>query len=438
MYRKNIDYPFLSIIIPTRDRPILVEDSLYGLSKQTFSDYEVIVSDNYINDSCEKVVAKYSEVLKGKLRYVVPETNLSISDHWEYACSHATGSYITILMDKYMFYPFAISDIYKLANKNDCPDIINWICEGVVPEESNYSQLHEKATVKYSLNFKRLEKKPTIYDPREELKRRRNNSGHSISKEKELYFRGKIVSGAFKMSMVKKIITKHGRLFPPCSPDYTSLTLGLANAKKCIDSNKVLSQYIRIRGGGYAEKRSRNNLSSFLNEMDGYKYYNFLPIKELYLFGDNWVAWDYYADYPRDKPIDNFVDLDYKKLVNNIKKTMRTYVWDNAEQEYQQKKILSEFIIENKALLTNEKPESSEENKSNGIQRPYVKLKNIIKLFLKEIRIFDEIRDVIIKISRYKATGTRRNIYNMLGEYHDRKKSWAFYSLKQYLRNTFR
>ena len=53
--------PFISIIIPTRDRPKLVAQVLKFLQIQTFTNFEVIVSDNGLNDYCEKDVLPYLE-----------------------------------------------------------------------------------------------------------------------------------------------------------------------------------------------------------------------------------------------------------------------------------------------------------------------------------------------------------------------------------------
>ena len=47
-----------------------------------------------------------------------------------------------------------------------------------------------------------------------------------------------------------KIIKRYGHIFPPISPDYTSLCLGLSLANKCYDFCKPLMMLCSIKGNG--------------------------------------------------------------------------------------------------------------------------------------------------------------------------------------------
>ena len=48
----HITSPFISIVLPTRDRPQFVAYSLASLANQNFKNFEVIVVDNFIEHSC--------------------------------------------------------------------------------------------------------------------------------------------------------------------------------------------------------------------------------------------------------------------------------------------------------------------------------------------------------------------------------------------------
>ena len=51
--------PFLSFVLPTRDRPQLLEKCLHYLKSQLSDDFEVIISDNSIIKPCKDEVSPY-------------------------------------------------------------------------------------------------------------------------------------------------------------------------------------------------------------------------------------------------------------------------------------------------------------------------------------------------------------------------------------------
>ena len=102
--------PFFSIVIPTRNRPELVQFALASVSAQDFDDFEVIVSDNYTSSPCEEIVKMFKDE---RFHYVRPPQPLSMSDNWDFGCSHAKGEYVMVLIDKTYLRPDALSSIKK-------------------------------------------------------------------------------------------------------------------------------------------------------------------------------------------------------------------------------------------------------------------------------------------------------------------------------------
>jgi glycosyltransferase involved in cell wall biosynthesis len=98
--------PFISIVIPTRNRAHLLESALQSVLGQDFDDYELIVSDNCSSDNTEEVVR---EVAGDRARYVRPSEPLSMPDHWEFALDQARGQFITYLCDDDAWAPGALA-----------------------------------------------------------------------------------------------------------------------------------------------------------------------------------------------------------------------------------------------------------------------------------------------------------------------------------------
>ncbi len=88
--------PFISIVIPTRNRADYLGHALQSALEQTFDDYEVVVSNNDSTDRTAEVVAELSN---HRVRYIETGKTLAMPDSWEFAVSHARGEFVTVLCD---------------------------------------------------------------------------------------------------------------------------------------------------------------------------------------------------------------------------------------------------------------------------------------------------------------------------------------------------
>lgn len=85
--------PKISIIVPTCDRPNLLDGTLRGLLLADYADCEVLVSDNFSDPRTRAVVDAISDP---RLRYIRTACRMGLCDHWEFAIAHAVGEYFII------------------------------------------------------------------------------------------------------------------------------------------------------------------------------------------------------------------------------------------------------------------------------------------------------------------------------------------------------
>ena len=78
--------PFMSVIIPTRERCETLHSSLQTVCGQDFADAEFIVSDNVSGDDTAAIVASFNDP---RIRYIRRPKRLSMSDNYSLALSHA-------------------------------------------------------------------------------------------------------------------------------------------------------------------------------------------------------------------------------------------------------------------------------------------------------------------------------------------------------------
>lgn len=88
--------PFFSIVIPTYNRCELLKATIAIILRQTFGDFELIVSDNASTDETEKVVKSFKD---GRIRYFKNKTNIGPENNFQKGFSYAKGKYIFSMGD---------------------------------------------------------------------------------------------------------------------------------------------------------------------------------------------------------------------------------------------------------------------------------------------------------------------------------------------------
>lgn len=250
--------PFLSIVLPTRDRPKLVEQCLACIKAQDFQDYEVIISDNALAESCYDVVAPFLTDLRFK--YVRPLQPLSMTDNWEYAISFATGDYIAMISEKFMFRPDAFSVLKELAAFHE-PDIMTW--------QYDHFELTDGQSILGNYHPLLKPVVPQQYAAADELKRRLDFTEPLFSRyqqEKNSY--GKIYSGCVKRQITEQVRSIFGRVFTPLSPDFTSMLCFLSQSERCLDIGQSLMLLVSGHGisNGSDTRKSIGTIVSLLNQ----------------------------------------------------------------------------------------------------------------------------------------------------------------------------
>ncbi len=114
--------PKLTIIIPTLDRSQTLHYTIKTALQQNYDNYEIIVSDNCSNDNTREIVEAFNSL---RIKYIKPQTRLSMSKHWEFALDHVDFGFVTILGDDDGILPNKLEIISKLIINHKL-DVIGW------------------------------------------------------------------------------------------------------------------------------------------------------------------------------------------------------------------------------------------------------------------------------------------------------------------------
>jgi glycosyltransferase involved in cell wall biosynthesis len=120
--------PFFSIVIPTKNRSILVNLAIQSVLRQSFEDFELIVADNDDTSATQGVVESFSD---DRIKYH-RTGDLSMADNWDLGCSQASGKYLCLLEDKQVFKYGTLERVYNEIRRTGAK-IIRWQSESFSP-----------------------------------------------------------------------------------------------------------------------------------------------------------------------------------------------------------------------------------------------------------------------------------------------------------------
>lgn len=114
--------PFISIVIPTRNRAHLLPFAIRSALEQEFDDYEIVVVANNCHDNTREVVQSFAS---NRIQYFETDKILTMPENWHYAWTKARGDYITYLSDDDAL---AASTLKVLVTQalHDSPKLISW------------------------------------------------------------------------------------------------------------------------------------------------------------------------------------------------------------------------------------------------------------------------------------------------------------------------
>lgn len=103
--------PFFSIVVPTYNRASDLQFVLYCVLRQSFSDYEIVISDNCSTDNTENIVNKLKNK---KIRYFRNKKNIGMIPNQKKAIGYAEGEYVFLHGDDdFLLYSDSLQKIYK-------------------------------------------------------------------------------------------------------------------------------------------------------------------------------------------------------------------------------------------------------------------------------------------------------------------------------------
>ncbi len=117
--------PFFSVLLPTRNRAELLELSLDSVLRQSFKDFEIIVSDNNSSDETQKLVMSLAEK-DSRIRYFRQDKDLPMGGNWNFCYSKASGEFFLLLGDDDAILPDILENVHQLICSHQDADVVGF------------------------------------------------------------------------------------------------------------------------------------------------------------------------------------------------------------------------------------------------------------------------------------------------------------------------
>ncbi len=242
--------PRVSIVIPTRNRGHLLEFALKSAVNQDYSDFEIIVCDNFSADNTKEVVKSFNQ---NNVVYVRTDKPLSMPDNWERALAEARGEYITYLTDDAYLLPDCISAAMRELERSHAKVAVWRHCAYFAsdwPERGRRNILYiPRVTNKCHLLTSHVGLRQLYTDPQ----------GQTLPKS---------LNSLCHRSIIERAMSVQGRFFLPSCPDYSSAASLLLNVPDYL----FIDQFLFIDGvtpssiGATSELNLGPSTQNFINE----------------------------------------------------------------------------------------------------------------------------------------------------------------------------
>jgi glycosyltransferase involved in cell wall biosynthesis len=250
--------PFFSVVIFTKNRSDIVGFALESVLQQSFSDFEVIISDNDDTDATSKALAQYSDP---RMRYFRTNGKLSMVDNWEFGLSKARGEYVLSLTDRSALKSYALERIKSAIDEHQ-EDVYVWSHDLLYDSLDHVSFCERHGTA--------------------QLIPSRQVFNLFLTKQKSDQLPKGLNSCHSKHLLQKIRDSTGGRLSLPAVPDYNFAFLTLSHSPRIVwlDEPLFVWGYGHLSNGGGLYQKS-NTFTRFLNDI-GLKeedLFAYVPIK---------------------------------------------------------------------------------------------------------------------------------------------------------------
>ena len=254
----NPNPPFFSVILPTRNRAEYLSSAIQTVLNQTFTDFELIVSNNCSSDATEEIILGFQD---SRIKYFKPHESLSLDEHFEFAAEKANGKYLTFLGDDDAYSQLYLESLAQIIVENKAE------IAACRMGDYYYTATDEKYGLKVEadsmLTFP-FDNRLSIFDAKDAIKNIYAHVGLTLNEEIKGFQSPQLINTAYRREIFEQIKKRRGKLFPDVlSNDYflAILSLNLTDKYYFLDSPLSLHGFSPVSASISVSKNSVENVS---------------------------------------------------------------------------------------------------------------------------------------------------------------------------------
>jgi len=126
--------PLISICIPCYNSETTIEHTINSLLEQTYTNFEIIISDNHSTDNTIDVIKSISD---SRIKLYINENNIGIILNFQKALSYASGRYVKMLCADDIITPDCLQKQISVFLQNEDKNISIVTSEKVIINKNN-------------------------------------------------------------------------------------------------------------------------------------------------------------------------------------------------------------------------------------------------------------------------------------------------------------
>jgi glycosyltransferase involved in cell wall biosynthesis len=330
--------PLFSIVIPTRCRPETLFFALKSALDQDFSDFEVIVSDNFSNDETTKVINSFKDK---RLRYVNTGKRLSMCDNWEFALQHVEGRYAIFIGDDDAIIPGALEKLSKAISETGYADCYMW------PTITYWWPIDENPPWVTNIPLE-LIKNRLKTGIKKSLRVEDNIKGLAFKSIRHGFWRYSQLPmsyhNAISVDIYRQISASAGRVFHSNAPDFITFFEFPVFAKTLVrlpEPASIFGVSGKSNGGSGVAKNGSSVVRTFIEEYGDYKFHHLLPdcmdINHKMYMDPFLVPLELFKDFYKNVPVNYSAMIAFMRRQGFIK---RNFVYKNLHDFFSKRRSL--------------------------------------------------------------------------------------------------
>lgn len=130
------NFPKVTVCLPTYNSGEFLTQAIDSILEQTFTDFELIISDDCSTDNTPEVIISYLEK-DSRIKYLQNSKNLGLFPNWNRCLESASGEYITVFAQDDVMLPKNLEQKVKILDKYQNVGLVTSSIM-VVDRENNY------------------------------------------------------------------------------------------------------------------------------------------------------------------------------------------------------------------------------------------------------------------------------------------------------------